>query len=76
MKKGLLAIAFGVISFSVFPCSGNWNACGGEDIEDMVADTMENCCAGTYTITDICNGGHVYVVTMSYDGPSSSCMGG
>jgi hypothetical protein len=77
MKKILFVLAFGLISFSVFPCQGtNWNSCGLESTHDMIIDAFSNCCAGNFTITDLCNNYQVTFVSVSQDGPNSSCIGG
>lgn len=77
MKKILFVLAFGLISFSVFPCQGtNWNACGIDSMNDMILDAFSNCCAGNFTITDLCNNNLVFHVSVSQHGSNSSCFAG
>jgi len=73
MKKLILSLGVFAISISAFPCGGSWNACGGDDVADMIGDISQNCGAGTVTtIVDICNGGNTYIVEMGFEGPNSS----
>ncbi|PZX47093.1 hypothetical protein LV85_04051 [Algoriphagus chordae] len=81
MKKLLIGLAFSFICFSGFALElPPYNACGAENVASMVMQIEQNLCEGEYEIHDICdldaNGDpHEYHVTMSYDGPNSSCGG-
>jgi hypothetical protein len=73
MKKVILSLGLFALSISAFPCSGTWNACGGNDVADMIEDIAKNCGEGTTTIVDICSqNGDIYIVEMSFAGPNSS----
>tara|TARA_R110002020_G_scaffold195449_1_gene396421 strand:+ start:177 stop:536 length:360 start_codon:yes stop_codon:yes gene_type:complete len=73
MKKLLIGLAFSLICFSGFAKEDTFNACGAENVASMIMDISQNLCSGTYTIVDLCDNNHQYVVEMSYDGPNSSC---
>ena len=54
------------LSFSAFPCSGTWNACGGQDVADMIDDAILNCSPGSsFTIVDLCDNNHEYRVRIA-----------
>ena len=82
MKKLLFGLAFSFICFSGFAEKEPiiYNACGAENIASMVIDITMNLCEGEYQIHDLCDldgegNPHEYHITMSYDGPNSSCGG-
>jgi hypothetical protein len=57
MKKVILILGLLAFSIAAFPCEGIWNACGAQDIQDMVIDAMSNCGPGSqFTIVDLCDG--------------------
>ncbi|MHA7131236.1 hypothetical protein [Algoriphagus namhaensis] len=74
MRKIILTLGLVAVSFAAFPCGTTWNACGAQDIADMIEDISLNCGEGTITtIVDICSTpNHVVIVEMGFAGPNSS----
>jgi len=63
MKKIFCVFVLSMVSFIALPCAGTWNACGAQDIQDMVQDAITNCGPGSnFVIVDLCDDNHEYHV--------------
>lgn len=78
MKKILLGLTLSLISFTGFAVEDTFNACGGENVINLMYDIHDNLCKGDYYIQDICDLDeqgvpNTYHVVNSTHGSESSC---